>query len=195
MADTTYPLKDNLGTNYPVRLADNGDGTYSFGGAGGGGGGGCVASANFTPAAALYGALDIMDVAKEFTFRYANGVAVPVGSIIRVLTTILKIDQTGLQASEGAYTLSLYRVTPPSAQADNAAWTLASADLPSYSGDLPLGTPVDRGAACSVKTQQFDLQDIRCGDAASSLFGRLVTVPSFTPTAVARQVCIFGVVL
>lgn len=29
-ADTIYPLKDNLGNNFPVRLKDNGDGTYSF---------------------------------------------------------------------------------------------------------------------------------------------------------------------
>lgn len=154
---------------------------------------GVTASASFTPAAAAYSALDIMSTAKEFAFTFADGTAVPSGSLIRIQTTVLRIDQTALQASEAAYTLPLYSVTPPSAQADNAAWTLASADLSSYRGKLSLGTPVDEGAASFIKTQLSDQQDFKL--TGTSLFGELITVAGFTATAVARQVTLYGFVV
>lgn len=153
---------------------------------------GCVASASFTPAAGAYGAGDIMDVAKEFAFTYANGLAIPAGSIIRITDIVFKIDATALQASEGAYTLYTYNATPPSAQADNDAWTLASADLSAYRRALSLGTPVDLGSALVVIQQSVDINIMLT---TSSLWGRLVTTPAFTPTAVARQVMLIGVVL
>lgn len=156
------------------------------------GGAGITASASFTPAAAAYTALDIMDVAKEFAFTYADGSAIPSNSLIRILTAVLKIDVTALQASEAAYQLQNYSVTPPSAQADNAAWTLASGDLPSYRGAIPLGTPVDLGSALYIKSPNIDL-DIKL--ATASLFAELQTIAGFTATAVARQVFLYGVVL
>jgi hypothetical protein len=159
----------------------------------GGSGSGITASASFTPAAAAYSANDIMDVAKEFAFTDAvTGAAIPAGSLIRILTVIMKIDATALQASEAAYALQAFNVTPPSALADNAAWTLASADLSAYRGSLSLGTPVDLGAALYVKTPNIDI-DIKL--TTSSLWGQLQTIAGFTPTAVARQVFLYGVVL
>lgn len=155
---------------------------------------GIYATASFTPAGAAYSAGDIMSVAQEFAFTFSeSGLAVPAGALIRVLTTVLKIDQTALQASEAAYSLPLYSVTPPSAQADNAAWTLASADLPSYRGTVSLGTPVDLGAACFIKAQLSDQQDIKL--AGTSLWGELITVAGFTATAVARQVSLYGMIV
>lgn len=156
-------------------------------------GSGCYATASFTPSASAYGALDIIDAAQELAFTYADGTAVPTGSIIRILQSTLRIDQTALQASEGAYSLKLYSVTPPSAQADNDAWTLASADLTAYRGSLALGTPVDEGAASFIKTQLSDTQDYRL--TGTSLFARLVTTPAFTPGAVDRQVTLVGMVI
>jgi len=153
---------------------------------------GFTASANFTPAAAAYGAGDLIDVAKQFSFVDSDGVAVPAGALIRILTTVIRIDQTAVQAGETSYTGYLYSVTQPSAQADNALWTLASADLSAYLGSVALGTPADLGAACYVKTgsQDFDIKLT-----ASSLYMRLVTVGAFTATAVARQISLFGIIL
>lgn len=157
---------------------------------------GIVASASFTPAAAAYGAADVMDVAKEFAFTYADsGEAVSAGSLIRITTTILKADVSALQASEAAYSLALYSVTPPSAQADNDAWTLASADLPSYLGTIGLGTMVDAGAALFIQTQLSDKQDILLASGKASVFGALITVAGFTATAVARQVKLYGYIV
>lgn len=147
------------------------------------------ASASFTPTAAAYGAGDLMDVAKPFALVGPDGNPITAGAPVRIQTSVLRIDQTGLQASEAAYTLHLYSRTPPSAQADNAAWTLASGDLPYYLGSLAIGTPVDLGAACFVRTGGLDT-DIKT--VASTVWGVLVTVAGFTATAVARQVDLMG---
>lgn len=153
---------------------------------------GCTASASFTPVAAAYAAGDIVGLSKEFAFTYADGSVIPAGSLIRILTTILKIDRAALIASETSYTLYGYNVTQPSAQADNAAWTLASGDLSSYRGAISLGTPVDLGGALYIKTPLVDL-DIKL--TTSSLWGRMVTVGGPTLTAVDLQVFLYGIVL
>jgi hypothetical protein len=172
------------------RLRDMGDGTHAE--IVSSGSSGITSSASFIPAAAAYSAGDIISVAQEFAFTYADGTPIRSGALIRILTTIIKIDVTALQASEAAYSLALYSVTPPSAQADNAAWTLASADLSSYRGSISLGTPVDLGAALYVKTPNVDI-DVKL--TGTSLFGELLTVAGFTATAVARQVLLYGVEL
>lgn len=154
---------------------------------------GITASASFTPAAAAYGALDIIGTSQEFAFSFADGTAVPAGSLIRILTAIMKINVSTVQSGEGAYVLEGFSETQPSAQADNDLFTLGSnADLTAYRGPIPLGTPVDRGAVLYVKSPNIDL-DIKL--VTSSLWGRLVTTPTFTATAVARQVFLYGVAL
>jgi hypothetical protein len=153
---------------------------------------GITAAANFTPTATAYSAGNIMDVAQQFSFTYSDGSTIPIGSLIRILTVILKIDTTALQTSEAAYTLQNYSITPPSALADNGAWTLASADLSSYRGAINLNVPVDLGAALYVKTPLVDL-DIKL--TGTSFYGQLQTIAGFTPTAIARQVLLYGIVL
>jgi hypothetical protein len=153
---------------------------------------GFTASASFTPAAAAYGAGDVMDAAMELAFADGVGQAVPSAALIRVTTAVVKIDVTAVPSGQTSYTLYCYSVTPPSAQADNDAWALASADLPSYLGSINLGTPVNLGSACYVKSQYIDF-DMRL--AGTSIFARLVTVGAHTATAVARQVRLHCVVL
>lgn len=154
---------------------------------------GISASASFTPVAEAYSAADTISTAQEFLFTHTrNGLVVPAGSMIRILTSSIKIDATAVISGETSYTLHLYTVTPPSAQANNAAWTLASADLPYYAGSIALGTPVDLGAALYVKTGGINLDIALAG---TSLFGSLVTVGGFTATAVARQIRLHGIVL
>lgn len=153
---------------------------------------GFTAAASFTPAAAAYGAGDLMSVAQEFAFTDGNGNAVPAGSLMRILTAVTKIDVTSVPAGQTSYTLHCYNVTPPSAQADNDAWTLASGDLASYLGSINLGTPVDLGAALYVKSGYIDF-DMRL--VGTSIFGVLVTAGAHTAAAVARQIRLHGIVL
>ena len=153
---------------------------------------GIIASASFTPAAAAYSAGDIQSVAQAFAFTFADGTAIPAGSLIRILTSVLKIDVTSVPSGMTSFNLQLYSATPPSAQADNDAWTLASADLSVYSGALGLGAPVDLGASLYVRQQYLDT-DIKLTTA--SLFGQLVTVGAYTAAATAIQVSLRGIIL
>lgn len=153
---------------------------------------GITATVDFTPAAAAYSAGDVMGVSRELAFAFADGSRVPAGAMIRVLTSVMRINQAALQSGEAGYTLQCYTLTQPSAQADNDAWTLAAGDLASYRGAIGLGVPGDLGSACYVRTQYIDA-DINL--ATSSLWARLVTVGGFTATAVARSVTLHGIVL
>lgn len=155
---------------------------------------GVYATATFTPAAAAYGAGDIMSVAKEFVWTYANGLPVPAGSLIRVLSSITKIDVTSVPSGQTSYTLRNYSRTPPSAQADNDAWTLASADLPYTRGAISLGTPVDEGAALYVESLDINKQ-IQLEASSSSSWGELVTDGAHTAAAVARTVTLMGMLV
>jgi hypothetical protein len=155
------------------------------------GAGAYTAAASFTPAAAAYGAGDIMDVAKEMVF--VNGtVAVPSGALIRVITAVVKIDITAVPSGQTSYTLQCYAVTPPSAQVDNDTWTLASGDLTAYLGSINLGTPVDLGSALYVKSGYIDF-DMRLS--GTSIFAQLVTVGAHTAAAVARQIRLHAILL
>jgi hypothetical protein len=162
-------------------------------------GSGVVASANFMPAAAAYSAGDIIDVAKEMVWTDREGLAVPSGSLIRVLSSIVKMGETAILSGETSYRLQAYGATPPSGQADNDAWALAAGDLSAYRGAIELGTPVDLGAACYVKSQCVDpvtgLPGIDIKLSGTSIFGELVTVGGATLTAVVRQVFLYGIVL
>lgn len=153
---------------------------------------GFTASASFTPAAAAYSGGDIISTAQTMTFTDVNGLNLPNNSLIRVTTAVMKIDVTAVPSGQTSYTLHCYNVTPPSAQADNDAWTLASGDLSSYLGSISLGTPVDLGSALYVKSQYIDF-DMRLIN--SKIYAELVTDGGFTATAVARQVRLHAVVL
>lgn len=156
---------------------------------------GISASADFTPAAASYGAGDVMDVAKEFAWTYANGLAIPSGSMIRVLTSVLKINITAVPSGQTSYGLRNSSVPQPSAQADNAVWALAAVDLASSRGLIPLGTPAlpsATSAALEIKTQYQDF-DIKL--VGNTHWARLVTDGAHTAAAVARQVILYGILI
>lgn len=153
---------------------------------------GLTATASFTPVAEAYGAGDVISVAQEFVFRDKDNLLVPSGSLIRILSTELKIDITATPAGATNYLLPLYNVTPLSAQANNDLWTMVTGDLSSYKGKINLGTCVDEGSCLYVKTNYVDT-DIKL--LGTSLFGEFVTVAAHTATAVARSVTIFAVVL
>jgi hypothetical protein len=156
---------------------------------------GVVASASWTPVAEAYSAGDTVSTAQALAWRFThNSVAVPAGSTLRILTSSLKIDATAVISGETSYTLHLYSRTPPSAQANNAAWSLASADLPYYLGSISLGTVADLGAAVYVKSGGHNL-DIALETNVTSVYGVLVGVGAATLAAVARQVTLRGVLL
>lgn len=157
--------------------------------------GGIVASANITPSAAAYGALDLMAQAAEFVFTFADGSAIPTGSLIRILTAVMKIGITAVPSGQTSYTLQCYGQTPTGTpQADNDLWAAAAGDQTIYQGAIDLGTPADLGAFLYIKKQYVDF-DIKLTDGEDSIFGQLVTVGAHTATAVARQILLRAIIL
>lgn len=149
---------------------------------------GFTATATFTPAAAAYSANDVISVAQQFAIGPISG-----GDIL-ITSTALLISETALQASEAAYLLHFYNVTPPSAHADNAAWDLPAGDRASYLGFLSLGTPVDIGSSLYIAVDNINRQLTVLPSAGGGIiWGELVTVGGFTATATARKVTLHGV--
>lgn len=147
--------------------------------------GGYTATATWTPAAAAYGAGDVMSVAQTLTWVDADGNAFPGGSL-KIISSIFEVDETAVQASEAAYALKMYSVTPPSAHADNAAWDLPSGDRAAYVGALAIAAPTDVGA--TLLTETDNIQKHITVAATGLTFAELVTVAGFTATATARKI-------
>lgn len=156
---------------------------------------GFYGSANFSATnSTSYGAAALVGVAKEIALLNSFGQPVRPGSLLRIMTSVLKIDVTAVPSGQTSYSAHLYGVTPPSAQQDNATWSLASADLPHYRGLLSLGTPANLGSALFIRTQYQDF-DTRLADGRSSLWAQMLTAGAFTGDGVARQLLIYGVCL
>jgi len=104
----------------------------------------------------------------------------PTGARIMITSTQLEIDATAVISGETSYRLHLYNITPPSASGDNAAWDLPAGDRASYLGFLELGTPVDLGSTLYVEQNIVNKQTSL---STQSLWGYLVTIGAYTPTA------------
>lgn len=99
---------------------------------------------------------------------------------IFITSAELEIDATASISGETSYLLHLYSVAPPSALGDNAAHDLPSGDRASYLGFINLGVPTDLGSTLYVQTDGINKQVKLAG---ADLFGYLVTVGTYTPTA------------
>ena len=143
-------------------------------------GGGFISSsliqraANTTP----YTANDVFGTAFELTnISTANG---------NILLTSIDIifNITSLPSGMGAFTLFLYSITPPSAIADNGAFSLPSGDRASIltPAGISLGSAVLATGGGSVVLEADNL-NLQLKPTSTSLFGYLVSSGGFTPAA------------
>lgn len=134
------------------------------------------ASAAFTPAAASHTAGDVNGGAQEFALGAPSGIN------IKIVTASMIIAGGTIETT--AWKLHLFNVTPPSALADDAAFTLASGDRASYLGFIDLAQVVDYGDTLYIEgnpNKQLKLS-------GTSVFGYLVNGTTLTPQAVAHTV-------
>lgn len=103
------------------------------------------------------------------------------GGEIMLTSAELEIDASAIISGETSYNLYLYNVTVPSALGDNAAFDIPSGDRASFLGKVSLGTPVDEGSTLYVRTDTINAQFT--APSGGALFGYLVTVGGYTPTA------------
>ncbi len=135
------------------------------------------ASATFTPAAASHVAGDVNGGAQEFT------TIGPSAGRIKIIGASLAINGGTIETT--AWQLHLFNVTPPSAVADDGAFTLASGDRASYLGYVDLAQVVDLGDTLYIQTNNI-FKPVKL--AGTSLFAYLVNTTTLTPQNVAHIV-------
>lgn len=139
--------------------------------------------ATFTPAAASHTAGDVNGGAQVF-----SGMGKVNDSILITSASLMIASGT---AEATAWRLYLFSVTPPSALADDAAFTLASGDRASFLGHIDLGTAADLGDSLYIETNGINKQ-IKTGG-SQNIYGYLVNTTTVTPAAVAHTVTLHAV--
>lgn len=140
------------------------------------------ASATFTPAAASHTAGDSVGTAQQFSFLNRDGGAPSVGAHVCIASATLHILTATVETT--AWKLHLFSVTPPSALADDAAFTLPAGDRAAYLGYIDFAQVLDLGDTLAIEAtpnKQIKL-------AGTSVFGYLVNGTTLTPAAVAHNV-------
>ena len=140
------------------------------------------ASATFTPAAASHVAGDVNGGAQTFALGAISG--------SRIMITSASLQISSATAEATAWRLYLFNVTPPSALADDAAFTLPTGDLASFLGYVDLGTAVDLVDNQWVETNIINKQIKLSG---TGVFGYLVNLTTLTPANVAHIVTLHAV--
>jgi len=123
---------------------------------------------------APYTAKDVLGGAQSFA---SIG---PSAAAIMITGAQLEIDIATIPSGMTGFVLHLYNVTPPSAIADNGAFTLPSGDRAAYLGFIDLGSPENLGATLYVEATNINKQVKLSG---TGLFAYLVTTGGFTPAA------------
>lgn len=108
----------------------------------------------------------------------AYQLSVPAGNIL--LTSCgLQINVTAVPSGMTSFRRHFYNITPPSAIADNAAWTLHADDLAYYLGYVDVGSPADGGSALYSQVDQVNMHLFT--QTQNGLFCYEVTNGGFTP--------------
>jgi hypothetical protein len=101
------------------------------------------------------------------------------GGEVNITGYLLEIDVAAVPAGMTTFRLEFFSVTPPSALADNVAFTLAAGDRASYLGYLDIAAPVARGA--TLISQAGGLKQQITVPNGGTVYAYLVTTAGFTP--------------
>lgn len=107
----------------------------------------------------------------------------PVGGQILLTSARLRPVLTAVPTGMTYFTLYLYNTSPPSALADNAAWTLASGDLPYFLGSVNLGTPALPTASSAALLSEVTNIGKQVSLLTDKMWAYLVTAAGYTPAA------------
>lgn len=151
---------------------------------------GYYATMSVTAVAAAIHANDVMGTIQALTWLDKDGGAMR-GGELKIVSSMFYIADTALIASEAGYTLKLYKSSPASLPADNAAWDIAAADRAIYQGSLAIGTPVDIGTTCLVEVDTYTKQITVASTGIT--YAALQTLAGFTATATVRNIILHGV--
>jgi hypothetical protein len=135
---------------------------------------GSVVTSSFVSGTTAYVAHAVVGGVHQF-IGVAN--SVPIG----IVSTSLEIDRGSVITGETTYRLYLYNATPPSVFADGAVFDLPAGDRPMYLGYIDFPAT----AAIGTTTQYCEINNLNkiIKTASPNLYGYLVTIGPFTPTA------------
>ena len=120
-----------------------------------------------------YTAGDVVGGAFQFS-------GVPGGKLLMVTTAWLLLHFASIPAGMTSFKVKLFKATPPSAIADNAAWDLTAADRAYYIGSYSVGSATDAGATLVCEADGIN-KHIMVGNAG--LWAYLVTDAAYTPAS------------
>lgn len=143
---------------------------------------GYTSSATFTTGTTAYAASDCVG-ASGANAAVDFGVLGRSGNNIMITSVELEIDSATIISGETSYNVYFYNVTPPSAINDSSPFTLGSGDRASFLGKVTLPNVVVEGVTTATLYCRLDGINQHMLLSGTHLFGYLVTVGAFTPTA------------
>jgi hypothetical protein len=145
-------------------------------------GSGNTGSATFTTGTTAYAAFDCVG-ASGANAAVDFGAVGRSGNNIMVTSVELEIDSATIISGETSYNLYFYNVTPPSAINDSSPFTLGSSDRAAFLGKVALPSVVVEGVTTATLYCRLDGINQHMLLSGTHLFGYLVSVGAFTPTA------------
>lgn len=145
-------------------------------------GNGNTGTATFTTGTTAYAANDCVG-ASGASAALDFGAVGRSGNNIFVTSVELEIDSATVISGETSYNLYLYNVTPPSAINDSSPFTLGSSDRAAFLGKVALPSPIVEGVTTATLYCRLDGINAHMLLSGAHLFGYLVSVGAFTPTA------------
>lgn len=135
---------------------------------------------------AAHTAGDVVSTDAGAILTFATGL--PAGASGIILDSVTKLAQNAVFSGGAGYTLHLFN-TAPTAQATNAAFDLADAELPYYIGKIVISTLIDLGSNCAVTDTGHNLSfNLAAGD--TNIYGKAVC--NGEETTVSGKVLTFG---
>jgi len=150
---------------------------------------GYTGTATFTTGTTAYAANDVVGAASANAALDLGVVGISASNIM-ITGVELEIDSGSIISGETSYNLYLYNVTPPSAINDSSAFDIPSGDRASFLGKIFLPNVIDEGSTLYCALDGINKQVLLAG---THLFGYLVTVGAFTPSARVYKVTIHTV--
>ncbi len=156
---------------------------------------GFASIATWTEGTAAYAASDLLGPgAGNAAITFANA-ALGAGEYM-VTSVSLMINRAALISGETSYVLYLYNVTPPSNIATSALFQLTATDQAAFLDAIPIPTLTVTGTSTNATLfAKIDGVNKQITTASSSIFGYLMSVGAYTPTAVAATVTIHTVAI
>jgi len=121
---------------------------------------------------AAHSAGDVVSTDAGAILEFDMSSIIAAGGSGMIVASLATLDQNAVFSGGAGYTLELFTISP-TAQATNAAYNLADADLAGYLAPLTISTLIDKGDNCRAYDTGHNIQ-FKLASADTKLYGKLV---------------------